>query len=477
MKKNRNSVRKPGRLMPSVIACALIGWIVLSDGVDLKADPDTPSERNHTNILLMMADDLGYEDLGCYGSSENQTPVLDRLAEEGMRFTDFYAGSAVCSPSRAAFLTGRFSVRAGVYSWIHTSHRMHLRREQVTIAERLNSKGYSTAHVGKWHLGYDLVDGSGSGPDPGDHGFDHWLATGNNARPSHHNPNNFVRNGRALGEVEGYSCQIVADEAIHWLETNRDKSRPFYLNVWFHEPHRRVAAPEKFTQKHQDTREPAYYGCIENMDSAIGRLLDKLEVMGAADETLVVFTSDNGSYMAGSNGPLKGRKTQLWEGGIREPAIMRWPGRIQPGTVCKEPAGVVDLLPTVCAAAGVTVPQDRTIDGADLTPLFNGGSLERQTPLYWFYHPSRPVCVIRQGDWSLAADPKLDLPRGNMFKEESIGDIKKTGLENFRLYNLRQDPGQKTDLGGREPERLRRMKRMMTELHADVMKEAYDWRP
>ncbi len=140
------------------------------------------------NVVLMMADDLGWTDLGCYGSPENKTPHLDKLAAEGLRFTDFYAACGVCSPSRASFMTGRFCVRAGVYSWIHTSHKMRLRREEVTIAEQLKSVGYSTAHVGKWHLGYDLEKGSGDGPNPGDHGFDHWMATGNNAIPSHHNP-------------------------------------------------------------------------------------------------------------------------------------------------------------------------------------------------------------------------------------------------------------------------------------------------
>jgi len=429
------------------------------------------------SVVIILAVDLGSGDLSCTGSGENRTPVLDTLASQGMRFTDFYAACAVCSPSRAAMLTGRFPVRAGVYSWIATSHNMHLRVEETTIAELLKDAGYDTAHVGKWHLGYDLEDGGeGSGPDPGDHGFDHWLATGNNARPSHRNPDNFVRNGRALGEVEGYSCQIVVDEALRWLDDHRDPDRPFFLNVWFHEPHMRVAAPPELKARHRDTKRPAYYGSIENMDRAVGRLLETLDAMGAADDTLVIFTSDNGSYMAGSNGPLRGRKTSLWEGGIRVPGIIRLPGRVKAGTVSPVPAGIVDILPTVCDVVGIDPPSDRTLDGVSLAPLFDGRPITRHKPLYWFYSPSRPVCVIRDGDWCLVADPDIDLPRQNFFKESFIGPVKEAKLVNFRLFNLRQDPAQEQDLADARPKRLAEMKRAMIDLHRDVVGEGYDWR-
>ncbi len=434
------------------------------------------SAADAPNVVVLLADDLGYSDLSCYGSPENETPHLDRLAAEGLRFTDFYAASAVCSPSRAGLMTGRFPVRVGVYSWVHTSQNMHLRVEEVTVAEKMKEAGYSTAHVGKWHLGYDLVDGSGPGPDPGDHGFDYWLATGNNAEPSHENPNNFVRNGVAVGETNGYSCQLVVDEALTWLDDHRDKEKPFFLNVWFHEPHRKVAAPPKFKDRHKDQKDPAYYGSIENMDNAVGRLLAKLDEMGVTDNTFIAFTSDNGSYMQGSNDPLTGRKTQLWEGGIREPGIMRWPGKIKPGSTSEVPAGIVDLLPTICDVAGVEPPQDRTLDGVSLTPLFRGESITRNHPLYWFYNPSRPVCVIRDGDWCLVADPTLDLSQDNMFKEEYIGPIKETKLQNFRLYNLKEDAAQDNDLSSKYPERLDEMKKSMQALHQDVVTEAFDWR-
>jgi len=428
------------------------------------------------NFVLIMADDLGYSDVGCYGSSENRTPALDQLAAEGIRFTDFYAACAVCSPSRTAFMTGRFPVRAGVYSWIHQSHKMHLRREEITVAKLLKNAGYSTAFVGKWHLGFYVEKRLGGVPDPGDHGFEHWMATESNANPSHRNPVNFIRNGQALGRIEGYSCQILVDEAIRWLDGRPDKSTPFYLNVWFHEPHSQVAAPEEYRKRHLHTKQPEYYGCIENMDNAVGRLLEKLDAMGVRDNTVVVFTSDNGSYVNGSNDPLTGRKTQLWEGGIREPGIMRWPARIKKGAVTGTPAGLVDLLPTVCDIAGVPAPRDRKIDGTSLTPLFNGRPVRRQTSLYWFYSPSRPVCAIREGNYSLVADPELDLSQDNMFREEYIGPIKATKLVNFRLYDLRADMRQERNLAQTQNVVFRRMKEKMLTLHADVIREAYDWR-
>lgn len=436
-------------------------------------------ETEKPNIIILLADDLGYRDLSCYGSTQVYTPNIDKLATEGMRFTDFYAGSAVCSPSRAALLTGRSSVRAGIYSWIHPSQKMHLHSDEVTIAEVLKEQGYVTAHIGKWHLGYDLEEGSGPGPDPGDQGFDYWIATGNNARPSHHNPDNFVRNGKAIGVIEGYSSQIVVENAIKWLDEKRDPSSPYFLNLWFHEPHAPVAAPDELTERHSQTAKPAYYGSIENMDNAIGKLLDRLEQTGQSENTIVFFMSDNGSYMGkyGSNGEFKSGKTKLWEGGIRVPGIVRWPGVVEPGKIERKPAGVVDILPTICGITDTDLPADREIDGTSLVPLYKGNSFTRRKPLYWFYSPSRPVVVIRDGDWSLIADPELDIPKDNLFEEEWIGMIKETRLKNFRLYNLRRDPGQ----GGESvtddyPKVFDSMKADLIALHNEIVKEAIDWR-
>ena len=255
----------------------------------------------------------------------------------------------------------------------------HLRTEEATYAKMLKQAGYATAHMGKWHLGYSIYRGEGEGPLSGagdmrldaarpgpdltDHGFDYWIATGNNAVPSHRNPANFVRNGLTVGPTRGYSSHLMVDEAILWLQEHRDPERPFLLNTWFNEPHPSggPAAPPEFERRHADRPRPGYYGAIEYMDKAVGRLLKKLDELGEADNTLVVFTSDNGSYMPGSCEPFRGGKTSLWEGGIRVPAIFSWPGVIAPGTVIAEPAGVFDVLPTLAVTNSGTPPSRRSI--------------------------------------------------------------------------------------------------------------------
>jgi arylsulfatase A len=212
------------------------------------------------------------------------------------------------------------------------------------------------------------------------------------------------------------------------------------------------------------------------MDRAAGRLLERLEAMGEADNTLVIFTSDNGSYNGPSCEPWRGRKGGLWQGGIRVPGIVRFPGRIEAGSSVNEPAGIVDLLPTVCDAVGIAGP-DVILDGASLWPgLTQGRSIERSKPLYWFFSPSRPVCTTRDGDWCLVADPTIDINRNNFFREEWIGEVKATKLKNFRLYNLREDPHQDTDVSAEHAERFERMKREMNSLHQEVVADGPDWR-
>lgn len=435
------------------------------------------AQSKKPNVVILFADDMGYADLSCYGSNENNTPVLDKMASEGMKFTDFYAGAPVCSPSRASLLTGRFAVRAGLYSWVseRVPHKMHLHRKEVTIAELLKQQGYATAHIGKWHLGFDLEEGSGPRPTPGDQGFDYWMATINNAAPSHHNPKNFVRNGEALGEIEGYSSHIVVEEASNWLENRRDPEQPFFLNLWFHEPHQPVAAPEILKKRHENTDLPAYYGSIENMDLAIGQLLTQLEEMGETENTFIVFMSDNGSYRRTSNGPLKAGKTKIWEGGIRVPGIIKWPGKIAPASQEITPAGVFDILPTIADITGTQLP-GKKIDGVSLVPLFKNEPLLREKPMYWFYSPSRPAVAIRDGDWNMVADPVMEIPTDNLFQEEWIGMVKETDLTNFRLYNLRKDPGQLNDLSTENPAKFSEMKDKLQKIHREVVEEAIDWR-
>jgi len=429
------------------------------------------------NVVVLLADDLGYRDIGCYGGPV-KTPALDGLAKRGVRFTDFYSGCAVCSPSRATLLTGRHHIRTGVYSWIHdASQKSHLLKREITLAEVLKRHGYSTAHVGKWHLG--LPTKKHDKPTPDKHGFDYWFATWNNASPSHRNPRNFIRNGKPVGKIEGYSCQIVVNEAITWLEKHRDKKAPFFLNVWFHEPHAPIAAPEEIVRKYGKPKDRAaiYSATIDNTDRAIARLLEKLKQIDSPQNTLIIYASDNGSYRNDRTGGLRGRKGQNWEGGIRVPGIFCWPGTISAGEVEKTPAGVVDVLPTVCGLLGIENPQGRHLDGSDLSPLLTGkrDAFTRHQPLFWHLQKSRPIVAIRDGKYSLVADPDYELSTSNMFREAWIPKIKSGSYTRFRLFDLSKDPKQQNDISAEQPEVLARLKKKLLAINKSIMADAHDW--
>jgi arylsulfatase A len=431
------------------------------------------------NVVMLLADDLGYQDVGCYDGPV-KTPNIDALAAGGTRFQQFYSGCAVCSPSRATLMTGRHHIRAGVYSWIHDpSQRSHLLLREQTLAEILHDAGYHTAHIGKWHLG--LPTEQFDKPTPDQHGFDYWFATWNNASPSHRNPNNFIRNGKPVGELKGYSCQLVADEAIDWLKRRRAKSteEPFFLNIWFHEPHAPIAAPESITTQYGKTKDRAaiYSGTIDNTDRAIGRLLSQLEAMGVRDDTLIIYASDNGSYRNDRTGGLRGRKGVNWEGGIRVPGIFHWPGKISAGVVSQEPAGLVDVLPTVCGLLDLPRDQSIHLDGSDLTPILTGKSPEftRHQPLFWHLQKSRPIVAMRDGDWCLVANPDYELSTSNMFQEKWIDKIRGGGYTGYQLFNLKGDPNQTTDLAAKYPDRVSELKAKLLKINDSIMADGAAW--
>ncbi|MDF1824298.1 MAG: sulfatase-like hydrolase/transferase [Verrucomicrobiales bacterium] len=435
------------------------------------------------NVVILLADDLGYQDIGVYGGPV-KTPNLDQLAASGTRFSTFYSGCAVCSPSRAVLLTGRHHIRTGVYSWIFDeTQQSHLREREVTLAEILHDAGYATAHVGKWHLG--LPSAEIDKPTPDQHGFDYWFATGNNAEPSHENPVNFVRNGESVGEIEGYSCQIVVDEAIGWLDSREDKEDPFFLNVWFHEPHAPIAAPAEIVEVYGEVPDKkgyrksgaVYSGTIDNTDRAIGRLLAKLKEIAPAEDTLIIYASDNGSYREERTGGLRGKKGMNWEGGIRVPGVFSWPGKIQPEVVSDEAAGLVDVLPSVCGLLGLETPEGVHLDGSDISPLLinNESEFTRHQPLFWHLQKARPIVAMRAGDYSLVADPDYEMSESNMFDESWIPAIKLGGYTNFQLFDLKADPNQTTDLSEEKPEVVAELKKQLLEINASIMADGADW--
>jgi arylsulfatase A len=450
---------------------------------------DEPPPRR-PNVLVILCDDLGYGDLGCFGHPTIRTPHLDKLAAQGVRLTACYAAAPVCSPSRAGLLTGRCPSRAGVYDWIEEEDPMHLKRGELTIATLLKRAGYATCHLGKWHLNGRF--NSPAQPQPSDHGFDHWFSTRNNADPSHRDPTNFVRDGRAVGPLRGYSSQLIADEAIGWLNsvgTRRD--RPFFLFVCFHETHEPIAAPPELVARYPAATKPGeaiYAADVTNMDRAVGRLLGALDALGAAENTLVLFTSDNGpetlnryvdtSRSYGSPGPLRGMKLHLYEGGIRVPGILRWPGQTRPGQVVDEPVSGVDLLPTLCAIAGIPVPNDRPIDGASWLPLFEGQPIARRVPLFWHYYHAigRGKAALRDGDWKLIAHwDGPALPAGAGLHPGDVAILKAAKLTDCELYNLREDLGETRDLAAREPQRVAAMAGRLRSLYAEVLTEGPAW--
>ena len=269
----------------------MIRSITLVLGLALLTSVSPAAQR--PNFLIVLCDDLGYGDIGCYGAKIVKTPNVDQFAAESMRLTDCYASAANCSPSRTGLMTGRTPWRVGVHNWIPFMSPMHVRAEEITVATLLRNAGYATCHSGKWHLN-GLFNLPGQ-PQPGDHGFDHWFSTQNNALPNHRDPYNFVRNGIPMGPMEGYAAHLVADEAIWWLREGRDKSKPFFQFVCFHEPHEPIATSPQYEQlyaKFKDPAQRAHHGNITQMDAAFGRILRTLDDLGLRESTFVLFTSD-----------------------------------------------------------------------------------------------------------------------------------------------------------------------------------------
>lgn len=437
--------------------------------------------EDRPNFLLILLDDAGWTDVGCYGS-KIQTPNIDRLAAQGMRFTDCHSAAPNCSPSRAGLLTGRTPSRVGVYSYIPDDHVMHLRGEEVTLAELLKAEGYHTGHFGKWHLSR-LIS---SQPGPHEQGFDYSLGTDNNASPSHLNPTNFVRNGERIGPTDGYSCQIVVDETISWLEQIGAAKREnrFFACVWFHEPHERIASPPNLVAKYRHLfpelteKEATYHANIDNVDRAVGRLVEKLEQLGIGGETLVFLTSDNGPLSRFSRAGLRGRKSNVWEGGHRVPGIFRWPDKIRGGSECSVPISGIDYLPTVCDIVRLAPPTDRHIDGQSLLPLLleSTDELQRETPLYWFFYRLNPALAMREGAWSLIANTNdAHRPKAHPLVREDMTKIRSSQPIDFQLFNLESDLLQAHDVSAANPEIYSRLKSRLAALHAEVVKEGHQW--
>lgn len=458
-----------------VLACVGVGVALAAISADAAIAPRTA----RPNLVFILADDLGWRDLGCYGSTFYETPNLDRLAAKGMRFTDAYAACSVCSPTRASILTGKYPARLHLTDWLpgrpdRPDQRLnrpvilpHLPLEEVTIAEALKDAGYRTAFIGKWHLG-------GPGFYPDQQGFE--LNIGGcelGHPPSYFSPYRIPT--LPDGPQGEYLTDRLTGEALKFIEANRD--RPFLLYLAHYAVHnpqqakadligkyRAKAAklppasgpefrPEGRGRTRQIQNQPVYAAMVQSLDESVGRVLDKLAELGLEENTIVVFTSDNGglSTAEGSptaNAPLRAGKGWSYEGGVREPLLIRWPGVTPPGSVCHAPIMSTDYYPTLLEMARLPLRPRQHRDGVSLVPLLQGGTLPER-PLFWHYpHYSNqgggPSGAIRLGDFKLI---------------EWFEDMR------VELFNLQDDLGEQHDLAARMPEKV-----------AALRQQLHDWR-
>lgn len=405
------------------------------------------------NIIVVMADDMGWGDSATYGHKTIKTPNLDKLASQGVKLTQGYSSAGVCSPARSSILTGRTPYRNGVWRHLSGSHKAHLRASEITYPTLFKQAGYTTGHFGKWHLLSKQQFHKEGYPHPDNHGFDYWFATQNNAEPSHKNPTNFIRNHQAVGELKGYSAPLVADEAISWIEKGRDASKPFIMSVWFHEPHKPIATDIKFSELYpnENAVNKKYFGNITQMDFALGKIMDVLDEQNLSDNTLIMFLSDNGPVVSvgGNSGGLRGLKRNDFEGGIRVPFVVRWPGHIDAGSVNDTPVIGSDIFSTVLAVGGIEAPSDRKIDGVNFLPALEGKELNRSTPLFWRTHvsPAKDRVAMRIGDWKIVGNDTLT---------------------EFMLFNVQKDWQEKNNLATKMPEKLKTMKAKLIETWEDI---------
>jgi len=442
------------------------------------------------NFILILIDDLGWMDTGCYGSSFYETPNIDRLAAEGMQFTDGYAACAVCSPTRAAVMTGRYPARLGVTDWIRARFQggqipankknpteyvaldqvggkntkllcppnaLWMELEEITIAEALKSAGYTTCHIGKWHLGADDWY-------PDKQGFDYNIGGCDFGQPpSYFDP--YFRKGqgyiptlkpRHQGE---YLTDREADESIRFVRRHKDK--PFFLYLAHYAVHTPIQAKEELIEKYrekplQGQKNPIYAAMIESVDDAVGKILSVLDELDLAERTVIFFTSDNGGLSGvTNNAPLRAGKGYPYEGGIREPLIIRWPKVIKAGTVSHEPVTSVDYFPTICELAGVPLPRDRAIDGVSLVEHLksNGTKSLSREAIFWHFPHYRgdvvPYSMIRAGNWKLIKQYPC-LRRDRLAPAEAGG-------KTFELFNLQEDLSEQNDLSQKMPEKVKEL--------------------
>lgn len=466
----RYFLKKIGMGATVAFAASVMG--PLADKVSA-ADPAKP------NILLFHIDDLGWSDVSCYvapyGEVYIETPNIDQLAADGIRFTDGYATCCVCSPSRASVMTGKYPQRTGITNHLLASgagegypsstkevlcpgQLQDLAFEEVTVAEILKGQGYKTCHLGKWHLNET------ASMYPQYHGFDKNVGGISTGRPGsgYHHPYSY---GSLVSYEGSYLSYQLAEETIDFIQESYDESKPFFINFCHYAVHEPIIkdgvgqGPADLTAKYEAKSKPSRYSSVsslvddyaamtEAVDIALGQVIAKLEQLNIRNNTLIVFTSDNGGHRAAtSNWPLRGSKQDPYEGGVREPWIASWPGVIPAGVVSDEQVTGVDILPTFCDVARASLPAGQAIDGVSLLPVMKGTGELKKRCLYWHYphynsYNLPPNSFIRAGDWKLI--------------RWYAGDTK------YELFNLKDDLSEKYDLADKMPDKVKELDEKLT---------------
>lgn len=425
------------------------------------------------NVVIIFADDMGYGDPGCYGGT-NPTPNIDQMAEAGMLFTDFYVAQPVCGASRAALLTGCYPNRVGIYGAPGPRTRTGISADEMTIAELLKQKEYATAMYGKWHLGHlqPFL--------PVHHGFDDYLGIpySNDMWPRHPDytlfPKEVAERKRGYpplplieddsiaipevtAEIQSRFTTMFTERAVRFIEEHQ--SSPFFVYLAHPMPHVPIFASEK----HLGRSGKGLYGdVIMEIDWSVGRINKVLDSLGLAENTLVIFTSDNGPWIsygnhAGSAGPLREAKGTTWEGGVREPCVMKWPARIPAGSICSQPAMTIDILPTLAHLTGTQLPP-HPIDGKNIWPLMSGKADAVSPQQAYYFYWLGDLEAVRAGDWKMHYPHAYRTMEGSTPGKDGMPGPYKQGSTDFVLYNLREDIGERNDLSDQYPGKLAELK-------------------
>lgn len=424
------------------------------------------------NVVIIFIDDMGYGDIGAFGAKGYSTPNLDRMAAEGMKFTSFYSAQPICTASRTALLTGCYPNRIGLFGALGPNSKIGISDSEATIASMLKPLGYATAIYGKWHLG--------DSPKflPTRHGFDEyfglpysndmWPPNGEKYPPLPLIENEKIVNANVGDKEQNMLTTWYTERAVEFIDGH--KSQPFFLYL----PHTMVHVPLHVSDKFRGKTERGLFGdVVEEIDWSVGQILDALRHNGLDDKTLVIFSSDNGPWLcygehAGSAGPLREGKSTCWDGGVREPTLMRWPGKIPAGAICDEPCMTIDLLPTVARLTGAALPKNK-IDGLDIWALMSGekGAKSPHEVLY-FYNHANDLHALRSGKWKLELPHKYDSLNGRPGGKNGDRVPYDTLQTPLALYDLDADPGERTNLVDRHPDVVKRLLDFAEQARADM---------